>query len=156
VLKVGDLAPEFSLPDQRGTVCTLSALVRDGAGVVYFYPADFTPGCTQEACLFRDRYDALAELSVPVVGISPQTVASHRRFADTFGLQFPLLADVDKKVIRAFGVDGPFGFGVRRATFLIGPDRRIQNRVVADFLVRSHMDLVQRVIDSNPPQDAPK
>lgn len=154
MLNIGDVAPDFSLPDQRGRVCTLSELVRDGAAVVYFYPADFTPGCTQEACLFRDRYEALAELAVPVVGISPQSEASHRRFADTFGLQFPLLTDAGKTVIRAFGVDGPLGFGVRRVTFLIGPDRGVRNRVVADFVVRSHMDLVQRVIDSKS-QDQP-
>jgi thioredoxin-dependent peroxiredoxin len=156
MLNVGDLAPDFSLTDQNGSVRTLSELTRSGAAVVYFYPADFTPGCTKEACLFRDKHDALAELSIPVVGISPQSEASHRRFADTFGLQFPLLTDPDKKVIRAFGVDGPLGFGVRRVTFLVGQDRRIQNRVVADSLVHSHMDLVQRVIDSNPRQDAPQ
>jgi thioredoxin-dependent peroxiredoxin len=154
VLSIGDVAPEFALPDQDGTTWTLSALTSHGPAVVYFYPADFTPGCTREACLFRDRYDALAELAVPLVGISPQSEDSHQRFAKTYGLQFPLLADPDKKVVRAFGVDGPLGFGVRRVTFLIGPDRRIQNRVVADFLVQSHMDLIARLLDSNSAKDS--
>jgi len=157
MLKIGDIAPEFSLTDQRGAPWTLRELISAGPAVVYFYPADFTPGCTREACLFRDKYDALAELSVPVVGISPQGEDSHRRFADAFALPFPLLSDTDKKVIRAFGVDGPLGFGVRRVTFLIGADRRIHNRVVADFLVDSHLSLIQRVIDSPPdsPADSP-
>lgn len=153
MLGIGDLAPEFSLPDQDGRSWAMSELISAGQAVVYFYPADFTPGCTREACLFRDRYDALAELAVPLVGISPQDQASHRRFASAFGLQFPLLADPDKRVIRAFGVDGPLGFGVRRVTFLIGRDRRIENRVVADFMVGSHMDLVQQVLDTRPPKD---
>jgi thioredoxin-dependent peroxiredoxin len=153
VLSIGEVAPEFALADQAGKTWTLSGLTSSGPAVVYFYPADFTPGCTREACLFRDRYDALAELSVPLVGISPQSEDSHRRFAQTYSLQFPLLADPDKKVIRAFGVDGPLGFGVRRVTFLIGPDLRIQNRVVADFLVQSHMDLIARLLESNASKD---
>ncbi|MFU8815212.1 MAG: peroxiredoxin [Pseudomonadales bacterium] len=156
MLKIGDIAPEFELTDQQGEACSLSELTRAGPAVVYFYPADFTPGCTREACLFRDRYDALVELSVPVVGISPQSEDSHRRFADAFSLPFPLLSDPDKKVIRAFGVDGPLGFGVRRVTFLIGPDRRVENRVVADFMVDSHLSLVQRVIDSRPSKENPR
>jgi thioredoxin-dependent peroxiredoxin len=149
MLNIGDAAPDFSLPDQNGRAWTLSALTARGQAVVYFYPADFTPGCTREACLFRDNYDALADVAVPLVGISPQSTDSHRRFADAYNLPFPLLADPDKKVIRAFGVDGPLGFGVRRVTYLIGSDLRISNRVVADFLVQTHLDLVARVL-SNP------
>jgi thioredoxin-dependent peroxiredoxin len=152
MLGIGDLAPEFSLPDQDGRRWALSDLISDGRAVVYFYPADFTPGCTREACLFRDRYDAMAEADVPLVGISPQDEASHRRFASAFGLQFPLLADPDKQVIRAFGVDGPLGFGVRRVTYLIGAGRRIENRVVADFMVGSHLDLVRKVLEGQPPR----
>jgi thioredoxin-dependent peroxiredoxin len=155
MLGIGDLAPEFSLPDQDGQTWTLSDLISTGPAVVYFYPADFTPGCTREACLFRDRYDALADADVPLVGISPQDQASHRRFARTFDLQFPLLADVDKQVIRAFGVDGPLGFGVRRVTYLIGTHRRIENRVVADFMIGSHLDLVRRVLEGRPRQGSP-
>jgi len=154
MLGIGDLAPEFTLPDQDGRRWALSDLVSAGSAVVYFYPADFTPGCTREACLFRDRYDALAEAEVPLVGISPQDEASHRRFAGAFGLRFPLLADPDKLVIRAFGVDGPLGFGVRRVTYLIGQDRRIENRVVADFMVGSHMELVRKVLDTRPNKGA--
>jgi thioredoxin-dependent peroxiredoxin len=155
MLGTGDLAPDFSLPDQDGRLWTLSDVIGAGSAVVYFYPADFTPGCTREACLFRDRYDALADADVRLVGISPQDQASHRRFASAFGLQFPLLADVDKRVIRAFGVDGPLGFGVRRVTYLVGPDRRIENRVVADIMIGSHMDLVRRVLEGRPRQGSP-
>ena len=150
MLKIGDPAPDFCLPDQNGNLVTLEDLVSEGQAVVYFYPADFTPVCTREACAFRDRYDDLGGLSVALVGISPQNVSSHKRFADAYRLPFPLLADENKVVIRAFGVDGPLGFGVRRATFLIDHTRQIINKVVSDLFIGSHLELVKRVLE--PPE----
>ena len=81
-----------------------------------------------------------------VIGISPQSVASHRRFAEAFNLPFPLLSDPRKVVIRAFGVDGPLGFGVRRATFLLDADNVIRNRVVSDLFVASHTELLKQTL----------
>ena len=147
MLKIGETAPEFQLEDQQGSIQTLSNLVSTGSIVLYFYPADFTPVCTKEACAFRDVYDDLSNLSVQVVGVSPQSAESHQRFTDRYNLPFPLLCDRDKRVIRAYGVDGPMGFGVRRATFLVDQSRQITNRVVADLFVGTHLELVREVIN---------
>ncbi|MEZ5598815.1 MAG: peroxiredoxin [Pseudomonadales bacterium] len=143
MLKVGDKAPDFSLPNQHGETVTLSALLAGGELALYFYPADFTPVCTAEACAFRDKYAELRAADANVVGISPQSVASHQRFADRYDIPFSLLFDGDKKVIRAYGVDGPFGIGVRRVTYRIGADGVIRDRVVSDFFVNGHLDLVK-------------
>jgi thioredoxin-dependent peroxiredoxin len=146
MLNVGDLAPEIALRDQDGAAWSLSDALRHGELVLYFYPADFTPVCTREACAFRDNFDDLSSVHVQIVGISPQNAASHQRFRDAFKLPFPLLSDENKQAIRAFGVDGPLGFGVRRVTYLIGTDRHIRNRVVSDFFVGGHTDLIRKVV----------
>ena len=150
MLTIGDIAPDFALPDQNGNLVTLDQLVARGQTVIYFYPADFTPVCTREACAFRDRYDDLQRLSVPLVGISPQGVESHKRFAAAHRLPFPLLADETKEAVRAFGVSGPLGFGVRRATFLVDQDKRIVNRAVSDLFIGGHLELVSKVLEKPP------
>lgn len=143
VLKVGAKAPDFELTDQAGEMVTLSGLLAQGDLILYFYPADFTPVCTAEACAFRDNYDGVSELGVQVVGVSPQSASSHSRFAERHNIPFPLLADTRKQVIRKYGVDGLLGIGVRRVTFLIGADGLVKNRVVADFTVSRHLDLLK-------------
>jgi len=126
----GDLAPDFSLPDDTGTIHRL----RDQRGrwtVVYFYPADDTPGCTTEACEFRDANETIKERGADVWGISPQGTASKRRFKEKFALPFLLLADVDHAVADAYGswVEkknyGKAYMGVARRTFLVDPQGRI-------------------------------
>ena len=146
MLDKGDAAPDFELPDQTGQTVKLSELLGGGPVVLYFYPADFTPVCTREACAFRDRHEDLSRLDVAIVGISPQNQASHRGFAETYGLPFPLLCDTNKKVIRAYGVDGPLGLGVRRVTYLIEQDRTIANRAVSDIFLGSHLALIEEVL----------
>lgn len=146
MLGIGDKAPDFQLEDQQGSRQVLSDLVSRGEIVLYFYPADFTPLCTKEACAFRDIHEDLSNVSVQVVGISPQSTDSHNRFADRYELPFPLLCDHKKQVIRAYGVDGPLGFGVRRVTYLVDRSQKIVNRVVADLSVGSHMELVRKVL----------
>ena len=120
-------APNFALPDQDG----VTRSVHDYAGawlILYFYPEDDTPGCTTEACEFRDGHHDLAVIPAVVVGISADSVASHRRFADKYRLGFTLLSDESKSVIKAYGAWGPknsrgLGFdGALRKTFLISPD----------------------------------
>ncbi|MEX1265976.1 MAG: peroxiredoxin, partial [Woeseia sp.] len=140
MLKAGARAPEFVLPDEKGEDVTLSDLLNDGPLLLYFYPADFTPGCTREACAFRDMHDDLTAVGLRIVGISPQDADSHQRFRREHKLPFVLLSDVDKVAIRMYDVDGPFGVGVRRATFLINRERTIQDAVLADVMIGRHTE----------------
>jgi peroxiredoxin Q/BCP len=146
MLPVGESAPDFELPDQDGQPRRLSALLGDKPIILYFYPADFTPGCTREACDLRDLHTQILSAGLQVVGISPQPPESHRRFRDEFGLPFLLLSDEKKDAIKAYGVDGPLGIGVRRATFLIGRDQRVQDAVLADLRISRHQSFVQKAI----------
>ena len=148
MLAKGTQAPEFELADQDGRKHTLKSLLAGGPLILYFYPADFTPGCTKEACSFRDLHQELMKAKLRVVGVSPQDVASHRRFADEHDLNFPLLADPDKVAVKAYDVDGPLGFGVRRGTYLIGRDGRIQDAVLADLRIGAHEAFVLNAIKS--------
>lgn len=155
MLKIGESAPEFELAAQDGNLVTLDELVADGDVLLYFYPADFSPVCTAQACAFRDTNQDVMDLGataagVRIVGVSPQSVGSHGRFADSFSIPFQLLSDPGKTVIKAYGVDGPMGFGVRRASFLIDRGKVIRNRVVSDFFVGSHTDLLRKTIGERP------
>jgi len=147
MLNVGAKAPPFDGKDQNGRRIDLSQLLENGPVLLYFYPADFSPVCTAQACAFRDRAEDLADLSVQIIGVSPQSEGSHQRFASTYDLPFTLVPDRNKAIIRAYGVNGPLGFGVRRATFLIGQDGIIQKRVVSDLFVGSHTDFIRKVLD---------
>lgn len=146
MLSRGDRAPDFTLPDQDGQPVTLGALLESGPLVLYFYPADFTPGCTREACAIRDMHDEIAAAGMRVVGVSPQDADSHARFRARHDLPFTLLADPDKTVIKAWGVDGPLGIGVRRATFLVGADGRIQDAVLADIRIGRHEEFIRAAV----------
>ena len=146
MLKSGERAPEFELRDHTGRDVSLSDLLADGPVILYFYPADFTPGCTREACTIRDLSDELLSVGLTVVGISPQDTESHKRFREQHGLPFSLLSDTEKTVIRMYGVDGPLGFGVRRATFLIDQDRTIRASVLADLRIGKHADFIREAI----------
>jgi peroxiredoxin Q/BCP len=139
MLRIGDRAPDFALPDEDGVERSLTELASGDGLILYFYPADFTPGCTREARELKRLHDALAAARIGVAGVSPQSARSHRRFHTRHALPFPLLADRGKHVIRAFGVAGPCGIGVRRASFLI--DRRLVVRdvVLADFRIARHV-----------------
>lgn len=129
-LKPGDLAPTFVLQDDSGTAVDLAAL-RGRTVILYFYPKDDTPGCTTQACGFRDRYSELQAADAVVYGISPDSVASHAKFKKKFDLPFPLLADTDHAVCEAYGVwneksmYGKKYMGVTRSHVVIGPDGRL-------------------------------
>ncbi|MCZ6503777.1 MAG: peroxiredoxin [Gammaproteobacteria bacterium] len=146
MLNIGDTAPDFELTDENGEQVTLDDLLAGESLILYFYPADFTPLCTAEACSIRDMHDDIVDAGIKVVGISPQSERTHQRFKEQFNIPFPLLFDKNKKVIRAFGVDGPLGFGVRRATYLISKEKHIENRVVSDLFVGSHTQFIKEVI----------
>ncbi|MBC7185810.1 MAG: thioredoxin-dependent thiol peroxidase [Calditrichaeota bacterium] len=129
-LKPGDPAPDFVLSDQNGVVHRLSDY-RGRWVLLYFYPKDDTPGCTKEACAFRDQLPSFDKLRAQVLGVSGDSVASHARFAAKYRLSFPLLADQTKEVVQLYGVWGKKRFmgrefmGTMRTSFLIGPDGRI-------------------------------
>ncbi|MEM1261618.1 MAG: peroxiredoxin [Pseudomonadota bacterium] len=146
MLQPGSQAPEFELADADGNVLTLGGLLERGPLILYFYPADFTPGCTKEACSIRDIHDDITGVGLTVVGVSPQDGATHRRFADKFSLPFPLLCDPNKRAISAYDVSGPFGMGTRRATFLIGTDGIIIDAVLADVRIERHQAFIEKAI----------
>lgn len=129
-MEAGSLAPDFALPDQDGRLHRL-ADYRGRWVVLYFYPKDDTPGCTKEACGFRDRMGDLQDLGAVVLGVSADGVESHKRFAEKYGLNFPLLADPERQAILAYGAWGKKNLygkeyeGVLRQTFLIDPEGRI-------------------------------
>ena len=145
-MKTGDRAPEFSLPNENDREVSLTDLLNNGPLILYFYPADFTPGCTKEACSIRDLHDELVKVRLQVVGVSPQSPESHQKFKEKHNLPFTLLSDMDKAVIGMYGVDGPLGFGVRRATFLINPDRIVNASVLADFRIDRHAEFLKKAI----------
>ena len=130
-LAPGDAAPDFTLPDADGNEVSLSSL-RGQRVVVYFYPAAMTPGCTTQACDFRDSLASLAAAGVAVLGISPDGPAKLAKFRDRDGLNFPLLSDQKREVLGAYGAYGEkmlYGkksVGVIRSTFVVGPDGKIQ------------------------------
>ena len=146
MLAVGGRAPEFTLPDQDEQTVSLSTLLRQGPLILYFYPADFTPGCTREACSIRDLTVEIQQAGLDVAGVSPQAPVSHRAFREKHKLQFTLLSDVDKFVIRMYDVRGPLGLGVRRATYLIDQARYIRSAVLADFRISHHEDFIRRAV----------
>ncbi len=129
-LKPGDKAPDFQGKDQDGKHISLN----DYKGhklVIYFYPKDNTPGCTAQACNLRDNYDLLLQNGYKVLGVSADSENSHRKFIEKHKLPFPLIADTDKEILKAYGVWGPKKFmgrefpGIHRTTFVIGEDSRI-------------------------------
>jgi peroxiredoxin Q/BCP len=127
--KVGDRAPQFELPGTEGRAYRLSDY-RGRWLILAFYPGDFTPVCTRQFCSYRDAEDRLDQLGVEVLGISPQSVDSHRRFTATHGLTVPLLSDEGRDVIRAYGVWAPGGL-VRRSIFIVDPEGMIRYRHTA-------------------------
>ncbi len=126
----GDLAPDFEGLTQSGETLRLSSF-RGQPVALYFYPKDDTPGCTTQACNLRDNIAPLAEADVAVVGVSADPVESHERFAETYSLPFPLVADPVRQILEAYGVWGERSLygkkvvGTKRTTFLIGPDGRV-------------------------------
>lgn len=146
MLKPGSKAPEFVLANDQGGETSLSDLLQDGPLILYFYPADFTPGCTKEACSIRDIHNDIQAVGLQVAGISPQDEESHQRFRKEHDLPFILLSDPDKVAVEMYDVDGPFGVGVRRATFLINQDRTIQDAVQADVRIGRHQDFIEKAV----------
>ena len=146
MLKAGERAPEFTLPDASGKDRSLTEFLNLGTTVLYFYPAGFFPGSATQACTLRDLQTDLKLAGLRVVGISPQSPASHAKFQAKYNLPFVLLSDEHKEVIKMYGVSGPLALGVRRATFLVDGSRRIRDSVLADFRIGRHRDFVRKAI----------
>lgn len=130
-LKEGDKAPAFTVATNGGGKLSLSDFKGKNV-ILYFYPKDDTPGCTKEACGFRDQWDDFKKAGAVILGVSTDTVKKHDKFVEKFKLPFMLLADEDKKIVEAYGVWGPKTFmgmkfiGTHRVTFLIGPDGKVK------------------------------
>jgi peroxiredoxin Q/BCP len=147
-LTVGDRVPDFTLPDQNGQLVSLAELLTSACLVLFFYPKDDTPGCTAEACAFRDEHEALAQAGATVVGVSADDVSSHRRFADRHRLPFRLLADRGGMLRRRFGVPRTLGLIDGRVTYIIDAKGVVRHVFNSQFRTRAHVDEALRLVRS--------
>jgi thioredoxin-dependent peroxiredoxin len=136
----GAQAPDFALPDQDGRTVTLSERLVDGPVVLFFYPAAMTPGCTKEACHFRDLSTEFKELGAQRLGISADAVAKQHEFAEQQVLDYPLLSDEDGAVATSYGVKRRLITPVKRATFVIDTDRTIRKIIASELNMSVHAD----------------
>jgi peroxiredoxin Q/BCP len=148
-MKTGDRAPDFALPDQAGTVRSLSGLIADGPIVLFFYPAAMTPGCTKEACHFRDLASEFAAVGASRVGISTDPIEKQAKFSDSQRFDYPLLSDADGSVAEKFGVKrgllGKF-LPVKRTTFVIDADGTVLDIISSEVNMDTHADRALEVL----------
>ena len=147
-LGVGMTAPDFAALDQHGVRRTLSELLEAGRLVLYFYPRDFTPVCTAQACTFRDSMVELAARQARVVGVSSDSVESHRAFAAKHGVDFPLLSDPDFKICDAYSGRYWLFKRTRRVTYVIDPSRKVLGVFEHELSAQKHLDDVLRLLSS--------
>ncbi|MCV7068691.1 peroxiredoxin [Mycolicibacterium farcinogenes] len=148
-MRTGDAVPEFELPDQTGTMRSLTSLLADGPVVLFFYPAAMTPGCTKEACHFRDLAAEFAAAGATRVGISTDPVAKQAKFADIQSFDYPLLSDAEGKVAAQFGVKrGLLGklMPVKRTTFVIDTDGTVLEVISSEISMDTHADKALEVL----------
>jgi len=143
-LKVGDIAPDFTLEDAFGNKYTLSSYRRKSPVVIYFYPKANTPGCTKQACGIRDEWSKFEQIGVPVFGISVDSKKSLKKFIDKYSLNFPLLSDETKEVCKAYGVLNLLGFA-SRVTFIVDKEGRIAH-VIDKVDVETHAKEVLELV----------
>ncbi len=149
-LKVGDTIPNFTARDSNGNDFNSATIVGQKALVIYFYPKDNTPGCTAQACSFRDQYEDFKDLGAEVIGISSDNVASHQKFSSQFSLPFILLSDEDKKIKKLFGVPaGMFGLLPGRVTYVTDKNGVIQmvfDSVLATKHIPRALEAIKRLV----------
>lgn len=144
---VGDQAPAFSLPNQDGQTINLSDYTGKKHIVLYFYPKDETPGCTKEACGFRDQYEAFTDAGAEVIGVSMDSVRSHQKFSTKRNLPFQLLSDPKKEVSKQYGISNSmFGLLPGRETFVIDKSGVIRHHFASQFQIDPHIDEALKVI----------
>jgi peroxiredoxin Q/BCP len=150
-LKKGDVCPDFVGNDQNGTAIH-RADYHGKKWAIYFYPKDMTPGCTTQACNLRDNYDALSKAGISIIGVSADDAGRHQKFIEKYELPFPLIADENREVIKAFGVWGPKKFmgkeydGIHRTTFLINEDGRILD-VITKPKTKAHAEEILELFE---------
>ena len=143
-LEAGQMAPDFEAQDQNGNTIRLSDY-KGKRVALYFYPKDDTPGCTAQACNLRDNYDSLLSKGIQVIGVSIDSVASHKKFADKYHLPFPLVADSEQKIVEAYGVwreknmYGKKYMGTVRETFMIDTEGKLE-KVIAKVKTDAHAE----------------
>ena len=137
-LSIGAQAPDFSAETHDGVALQLSEILEHSAVVLFFYPRDFTPGCTAEACAFRDEYTNFVEAGATVIGVSADSGESHRRFAQHHNLPFALISDADGALRKAYGVDKVWGVLPGRVTFVIDRQRVVRNVFDSALFARRH------------------
>ena len=145
-VKVGDKAPDFTLPSQMGDNVTLSEFFGKKNIVLYFYPKDESPGCTREACSFRDSYEELTNLGAEVLGVSGQSVESHKSFATHYGLPFILLSDKDNKVRELYGVPSTMGIIPGRVTYIIDKQGVVRHIFSSQTQAERHVEEAKRTL----------
>ncbi|MEI6764949.1 MAG: peroxiredoxin [Bacteroidota bacterium] len=143
-VEVGSQVPDFSLKNQNDSVFALRNVVGRQKLVIYFYPADDTPGCTKEACSFRDRFDVFKEAGALIIGISGQSVESHKAFAEKYNLNFTLLADEGNKVRKLFGVPG--GMIPGRVTYVVDLTGKVVYIFNSQTEATKHVDEALRIL----------
>ncbi|MFA1551812.1 peroxiredoxin [Actinomadura chokoriensis] len=149
-MNVGDIVDDFELPDESGEPRTLTALLAEGPVVLFFYPAALTPGCTAEACHFRDLVAELAEVGAHPVGVSADPVAKQKEFADKHGFGYPLLSDPSGEVRARFGVKRGLALvPTKRQTFVIDTDRRVLAVIKSEIRMNTHADKALEALRAN-------
>ena len=145
-VKVGDKAPDFTLPSQMDDNVTLSEFLGKKNIVLYFYPKDETPGCTREACTFRDSYEELTNLGAEVLGVSGQSVMSHKSFATHYGLPFILLSDVGNKVRKLYDVPSTMGLIPGRVTYIIDKQGIVRHIFSSQTQAERHVEEAKKTL----------
>lgn len=147
-ITVGDRIPEFTLPDQNGKLLDIKTLLGIKNLVIFFYPKDDSPGCTREACYFRDQYEAFLEMDAEVIGISGQSVESHRKFALKHNLSYTLLSDKGNKIRKRFGVpDDLFGLIPGRVTYVVNKSGLVIYTFDSQMQVIKHVDEALNILE---------
>ncbi len=146
-VQIGDKAPDFTLPSQMGDYVMLSEYFGKMNIVLYFYPKDESIGCTKEACAFRDSYETFTNLGAEVLGVSGQSVESHKNFASHHGLPFLLLADVDNKVRKLYGVPSTIGIIPGRVTYIIDKKGIVRHIFNNQYQPEKHISEAKQVLE---------
>ncbi len=145
-IKVGDTAPDFTLPNQAGETVTLSGFRGQRAVVLYFYPKDDTPGCTVESCSFRDSYENFVAAGAEVIGISSDSTDSHKAFAQKHNLPFTLVSDRGSAVRQAYGVPATLGLLPGRVTYIIDKDGQVRHIFNSQFNPKGHVEQAMGIL----------
>jgi thioredoxin-dependent peroxiredoxin len=147
-VSVGSKAPEFILPSQSGEMVNLKDFLGKKPLVLFFYPKDDTPGCTKQACAFRDEYEAFGQLDAEVIGISSDSVESHKNFAEKHSLPFLLLSDEGGKVRKLYGVPTTFGLFPGRVTYVIDAEGVVRHIFASQLGVEKHVEEAREALSS--------